>query len=67
MQVVWWSTLSDKYQAEMQAQAGVFGGEYGEQVQTDFRCACGAVSVMNTRGVVDFSVLPAVGCCCSSA
>lgn len=38
MQVVWWSTLSEKYQAEMEAQAGVFGGEYGEQAQTDFRC-----------------------------
>lgn len=38
MQVVWWSTLSEKYGEEMQAQSGIFAGEYGEQAQTDFRC-----------------------------
>ena len=40
LQLVWWSTLSEKYTAEMQAQPGVFGGEYGERAHTDFRCVC---------------------------
>ena len=39
-QVNWWSTLSEKYTAEVQAQQDVFGGEYGEQAHTDFRCVC---------------------------
>lgn len=49
-QVVWWSTLSEKYEEDMKQQADIFGGAYGEQALKDFRC------------VMFFSVLP---CCCS--
>ena len=38
-QVVWWSTLSEKYAEEMQQQADIFGGLYGEQARKDFRRA----------------------------
>jgi len=46
VQVVWWSTLSEKYGEEIQAQSGIFAGEYGEQAQTDFRC----VEYPDTKG-----------------
>lgn len=46
--MVWWSTLSEKYREEMQAQSGVFGGEHGEQAQTDFRCS----SLLSTSAVL---------------
>lgn len=36
-QVVWWSTLSDKFQEEVAAQSEVFGGEHGQQRHKDFR------------------------------
>jgi hypothetical protein len=37
MQVVWWSTLLEKFQPEIAGQPDVFGGEHGEQRQKDFR------------------------------
>ncbi len=36
-QVVWWSTLLEKFQPEISCQPDVFGGEHGEQRNKDFR------------------------------
>ena len=36
-QVVWWSTLLEKFQPEISGQPDVFGGEHGEQRTKDFR------------------------------
>lgn len=36
-EVVWWSTLSDKFADEVALQSQVFGGEHGEQRHKDFR------------------------------
>lgn len=36
-EVLWWSTLSQKYKAEMESQADIFSGPYGEKAQADFR------------------------------
>ena len=38
-QVLWWSTLSDKFQEELAAQSQVFGGEHSQQRHKDFRSA----------------------------
>ena len=53
-QVVWWSTLSEKFREEVAAQSTVFGGEHGQQRHTDFRSAPTALysSVFVTLGCV---------------
>lgn len=36
-EVLWWSTLSQKYQSELTSQADIFLGPYGKKAHTDFR------------------------------